>query len=134
MVRISVATICDLAWATVELAYARLRLSSLDLSTLVAKGQGPLEQLGAAEGALVERVAYAIPRVAARLPWRAACLVQAVAASRWLSRAGVANSIVIGVRRNSEENIDGHAWLMAGTQVVIGGDVSPYQRLDRYMT
>lgn len=78
------------------------------------------------QAALVDRVAYVIPRVAARLPWRADCLVQALAAERWLARAGIATMLTLGVPRAKRPEFEAHAWLSAGDRIVTGGDVRGY--------
>jgi len=80
---------------------------------------------------LVERVAFVIPRVAARLPWRADCLVQALAARRWLARHGVTTTLTLGVPRDKPADFEAHAWLTAGDRIVTGGDVSGYVPLAR---
>jgi len=84
-----------------------------------------------AHAELVERVAFAIPRVAARLPWRADCLVQALAARRWLGRNGVATTLGLGVHKDMPDTFEAHAWLKAGDRIVTGGDISGYVPLGR---
>ena len=80
---------------------------------------------------LVERVAFAIPRVAARMPWRSDCLVQAMAAERWLGRHGIETALFLGVPNNKPAQFVAHAWLMAGERIVTGGDISGYVPLAR---
>ena len=74
----------------------------------------------------MERVAFAIPRVGTRLPWRADCLVQALAAQRWLRRHGVATQLIIGARKPTPTEFEAHAWLKVGERVVTGGDIGGY--------
>ena len=112
--------VADLVRAAVELAVARVRKA--DRAAVAFDG-------GSAH--LVERVAYAIPRVAARLPWRADCLVQAMAARRWLSAHGIASTIHYGVPRHKAERFEAHAWLTAGDRLVTGGDISGFVPLER---
>jgi len=116
----------DLIRAGVELGIARLRLGkfrSRDVFDEVARGQ---HWLNSTKLMLVDRVAYLIPRVAARLPWRADCLVQALAAQRWLASHNIATSIQIGVPRDPRVQFEAHAWLIAGDRVVTGGDIDRY--------
>lgn len=118
--------------ATVELALARLRLDSGHAHRLI--GAAPTSDpipLNRFQADLVERVAYVIPRLAARLPWRADCLVQALAAERWLRRAGIATVLTLGVPSNKRPEFEAHAWLTAGGRTVTGGDVSGYVPLER---
>ena len=120
----------DLATAGVELAIARVRLGSRHARALIAAPTVEAAQLDAGQAALIERVAYLIPRVAARLPWRADCLVQAIAAERWLARHGVATTLTLGVPRDKPADFEAHAWLSAGTRIVTGGDISGYVPLN----
>ena len=121
----------DLGRATVELAVARVRLGTRDSRELLRGAQlpsgampSPVQNPGT--DALVDRVAFAIPRVGRRVPWRADCLVQALAAQHWLGRRGVATSLVIGVRKPQPADFEAHAWLMAGDRIVTGGEVGGY--------
>lgn len=88
-------------------------------------------QLSPSQAALVEQVAYVIPRVAARMPWRADCLVQALAAKRWLGRHDVATTLSLGVPREKAIDFEAHAWLSAGENVVTGGDITSFQQISR---
>jgi len=80
------------------------------------------------EQALVERVAYAVPIMGLRVPWRSDCVVQALAARRWLARGGIDSDLCIGVR-NDDKGFEAHAWLKVGERIVTGGDISPYAEL-----
>jgi hypothetical protein len=125
------ATAGDLFRAVFELAAARLRLGSKQARSLIAAGPVPVTKLDPVQSALVERLAYAIPRVAARLPWRADCMVQALAAERWLRVNGIPSTLTLGVPRDKPTNFEAHAWLTAGDRIVTGGDVSGYVPLKR---
>ena len=117
----------DLLRAAVELAISRVTLARVSASDLL--GMRSASTAEPARPELVERVAFAIPAVAQRVPWRADCLVQALAARRWLERAGVATSLTCGVRKGDMEAFAAHAWLTAGTMTVTGGDGSGYSEV-----
>jgi hypothetical protein len=76
-----------------------------------------------------ERVSFIIPRVARRVPWRADCLVQALAGQRWLRTEGIASEIVVGTARDSDGRFEAHAWLRRGEQVILGGDIARFAPL-----
>jgi len=124
--RLGRATAGDIASAGIELAIARLRLKSGHQQALTDSPGVPTATLNPGQAALVERVAFVIPRVAARLPWRADCLVQALAARRWLGRHGVATTLTCGVPRDKPADFEAHAWLTAGTRIVTGGEIRGY--------
>jgi len=119
----------DLLRAARELAIARVRLRSWqardDLGKTVA-AESQAQNLDSVRARLVERIAFAIPRAAKRLPLRSDCLVQALAAKRWLSCHDVESRLVLGVRKRGPTNFEAHAWLMVGDRVVTGGDISTY--------
>lgn len=124
-------TLSDLTRAGAELAIARLRLNSPHAQALIAASPAKARTLDRHQAVLVERVAFAIPRVAARLPWRADCLVQALAANRWLGRHGIATTLTLGVPTDMPKKFEAHAWLTAGDRIVTGGDVSGFVPLAR---
>ena len=78
---------------------------------------------------IAETIAFVIPRVAARVPWRADCLIQAIAAQHWLAQEGLAARIVVGVDREGEGQLLAHAWLKLGERIITGGSISRYQSL-----
>jgi hypothetical protein len=75
----------------------------------------------------VDRVGYAVRAAAGAVPWRADCFPQTIAARMLLRREGYATTIHLGVRKDGERNIAGHAWLTCEGMVVTGGE-----ELDRY--
>ena len=121
----------DLVRASWELAHANRRFRRLtprELHVLDSGPDGPEQALSASQRALVERVAYALPVMGLRMPWRSDCLVQAVAARRWLASAGVAADICLGVVKD-EADFRAHAWSKVGERIVTGGDVAEYAQL-----
>ena len=73
------------------------------------------------------RVGFAVRAAANNVPWRSNCFPQAIAARMLLRRQGYATTIHLGVEKNGEGDIAGHAWLTCGETVVVGGE-----DLDRY--
>lgn len=75
----------------------------------------------------VARIAYVLPRLSDRLPWRSDCLIQAIAGQNWLSSLGAASEIQIGVENPRNGQFGAHAWLMFRGGVVTGGEIEQYQ-------
>ena len=119
----------DVAIACWELARANaaFRRTPPGELPLLADDEGGAP-LTAPQQSLVERVAYVVPIMGLRVPWRSDCVVQALAARRWLARGGVGSSLRIGVR-NDAQGFHAHAWLRVGERIVTGGDVSSYAEL-----
>ena len=115
----------DVIRAALELGIARARIG------IEADKAKASTKLSAREDRIVERITYAVPRVAARVPWRADCLVQAMAAKRWLSARGIGSTIHYGVPRQKGERFEAHAWLTVGERLVTGGDISGFVPLKR---
>ncbi|HSG54385.1 MAG TPA: lasso peptide biosynthesis B2 protein [Paracoccaceae bacterium] len=120
-----VVAMAELAWARWKL----VRVTAADIAELnaasAASGRHGATP-GKPDGTSVARARYAVPRAAQLAPWRADCLVQAMAAQRWLGRLGIATRIVIGVDKTEGEGFLAHAWLCHGEETVTGGDVARY--------
>lgn len=117
----------DLIVATLELAIARARLATSDRTDVLGCPERSVsrhENRNASER--VQRVRLAIARTSHRVPWRADCLVQALAARRWLRRLNVETTLFVGVPGKAEPQFEAHAWLMHGDDVITGGEVSAY--------
>ena len=117
-----------LGQAVIELAAARLGLGADHTHHLSGSitSDSPTAPLSRAQMGLIDDVTFAIPRVAARLPWRADCMVQALAAKRWLGRHDIVTQLVIGARTDGTNPLDAHAWLKAGERIVTGGDTTGF--------
>jgi hypothetical protein len=115
----------DLAHAALRLSVARLRLGRRPTPAILAamRDRGRPGRQDATQAA---RVAWAVPRMATRLPWRADCLVQAMAAEAWLTGWGLSSDLFIGVRRDGPRGFAAHAWLRHTDLTVTGGDFSAY--------
>lgn len=117
--------------AVAELALARWRLGRRQVRDLLGASHTAALPSGKSisstrANTLSNRVAWAIPRIAARVPWRSDCLVQATAAQRWLNHEGVETHLHIGVRKDQPTGFEAHAWLCHDTQIVTGGDISGF--------
>ena len=118
----------------IDLAVARAELSRISPRGVQERNRAatglPLARF--APGELARRcdeAAFIISRVAARVPWRSDCLVQALAGQRWLARQGIASEIVVGTAKGADGTFDAHAWLRQGDRIVLGGDISRFQPL-----
>ena len=127
----------DVAIASWELALANVafRRTPPGELPLLPRDPAAADPLSPAQQRLLERVAYMVPIMGERMPWRSDCVVQALAARRWLARGGIASNVCIGVRKDARD-LQAHAWLKVGERIVTGGDVStsaeqPPSRLHR---
>lgn len=128
------ADVLAMARSIAELGMARLAHRRLPIERIhhlnrqsAASGR-TAAQARPGDAAVVDRVAHILPRVAEYMPWRSDCLVQAMAAQRWLDTKGIATSIIIGVDL-PQGALDAHAWLQHGDRVVTGGTVDRFKVL-----
>ena len=116
-----------------ELVRARFIFARLKASEIPARNLAVTRRSGhgstVADPAHLARIAYILPRLSARLPWRSDCLVQAIAAQNWLAARGLAGEIQIGVERPADGPFGAHAWLAHEGMVITGGDIARYERL-----
>ena len=104
--------------------FARLQAKAIPARNQEARAKAAKE--GQIPDEVLARIAFVIPRLSDRLPWRSDCVIQAIAAQNWLSSHGVYGEIQIGVENPFDGDFGAHAWLMHGDSVVTGGDISRY--------
>ncbi len=56
------------------------------------------------------------------MPWRSDCLLQAMAADRWLRRFGMQPEFFLGVAKDAGGRLQAHASLRCGDAMVTGAD------------
>lgn len=76
-----------------------------------------------------DMIGFFINRMAARVPWRSDCLVQAIAGQRLLAAKGIASEIVVGTAKRPDGSFESHAWLRQCERIVLGGDVTSYRSM-----
>jgi hypothetical protein len=122
--------------AALALARARVELRRVTPADIIARNRSIAAALAGraapaanASGQAADEVAFFINRMAARVPWRSDCLVQALAGQRWLAGAGIVSEIVVGTAKRADGSFESHAWLRQNGRIVLGGDISSYQPL-----
>jgi hypothetical protein len=71
------------------------------------------------------RIGWAVRATAAFMPFRAACLQQAVAAQAMLRRRGITGVVHLGMDRRGDRR-EAHAWLEAAGVRMTGYPIDPY--------
>lgn len=115
-----------LATAAVELLAARIRLSTVQPERILRKLQDqssslPRERTNPQEAIDVEWVSWAITLAARYVPWRSDCLIQVMAADRWLRKHDMCADFHLGVAKDARGGLKAHAWLRYGDFTVTGG-------------
>jgi hypothetical protein len=127
----------DLGWLAAysvrglyELARARVIFTRLEARAIPKRNRKAKENATASPTPdALARIAYVLPRLSDRLPWRSDCMVQAIAGQNWLSSLGAAGEIQIGVENPKDGRFGAHAWLMLEGEVVTGGEIDRYEVL-----
>ena len=120
--------------ASGELLGARFRLSTVpaekilrDLQTPLAISQDP--KLDCSPLLNIERLSWAI-RIASRyVPWRSDCLVQAMAADRWMRQHALITEFYLVVAKEPPNSLTAHAWLRYGDFTLTGGNSAKFSIL-----
>lgn len=108
------------------LALARLSLALFSFEQIVhRRGRfsrpddvAPADEADRATGAIARQVGWAIRTAAPRMPFRAVCLQQALAAQDMLRRRGIHTPVHFGVGHDENNRFQAHAWLdVAGVEV-----------------
>ena len=114
--------------ATAWLLIARIAIAVLPFGYLARRFSAEASSIPPdPDEKLLLRVGRAVSISANHVPWRADCFPRTIAARMLLKRYGYASTIHIGVERQGEHGLEGHAWLTCGDTVVTGG-----AELDRY--
>ena len=104
------------------ISYFRLLLPRARLGRLLQRADDVSERklgLMAEEKLTAPQVSWALSRASQLVPG-ATCLVQALAGKVVFSLAGYESTVKMGVRKDEDEGIGAHAWLISGREVVVG--------------
>jgi hypothetical protein len=72
----------------------------------------------------VRRIRWAIIAAAGRVPWRALCFQQGLAAQLMLRRRGVPSVLYYGAAQGERTGLSGHVWVRDGDVDVVGGEIA----------
>jgi hypothetical protein len=113
--------------AATRLALARLAIAMLPfryvgyLAARPARGPEPPEKQRLYER---ERIRWAVLACARRVPWRAKCFEQGLAAQLMLRRRGVPSVLYYGASPEGPRGLAAHVWVRDGEIDVIGGEIA----------
>ncbi len=117
-----------LAWITFVLTLCmRIGLAWCPLKKLVnfVERQSPGKQAPYS----LEEIIWAVRAMDRRLPF-ATCLVNGLVARYLCSRNNISSCLLIGVKKGQASELEAHAWVSVGDQIVIG----EVDDLDTYVT
>lgn len=118
------------AEALLAVMLAGLAIKLLSFNQILAfMARSPKQRpLSAAEReAIGARIGWAVPASARRLPWRATCFPQGIAAQWMLRRRGIAGTFHYGASILNA-SLEAHVWVMDGDRAIVGGREAPLMR------
>jgi hypothetical protein len=74
----------------------------------------------------ITRVKWAVATMGRHLPWECNCMNSSITGTLMLRRRGIPSTMYLGVVREAPEKIKAHAWLRAGTQIIVGAPVKQF--------
>jgi hypothetical protein len=72
----------------------------------------------------VKRIRWAVIATARRVPWRALCFQQGLAAQLMLRRRGIPSVLYYGVAQDERTGLSAHVWVRDGDVDVIGCEIA----------
>jgi hypothetical protein len=109
-----------------RLAVAGLAVRLLPFRIVGLLAARPIQQEIPHKGRLntTERIRWAITRTATRVPWRALCFQQGLAAQMMLRRRGIPSVLYYGAAQDDRSGLHAHIWVRADDVDVIGGEIA----------
>jgi hypothetical protein len=87
------------------------------LASIAPRRQAPAPDV---QVATVKRISWAVAACARRVPWRALCFEQGLAAQAMLRRRGIPASLYYGAALDDRRDLSAHVWVRVGEADVIG--------------
>ena len=112
------ALLCEAA-GCIALSSLAIAFTSFRFVTRIAAWRSDIPVRGISSGA-AQRMRWAIVAVSERVPWKAVCFQQGLAAHWMLRRRGVASILYYGAMPGSAHGMAAHVWVRAGDVDVVG--------------
>lgn len=118
--------------AAVELVRARAAYGRAPMPTLIRQLQArsdarpPARSPDGEIAERLERLRWALAAVGRRMPFRADCMIQVLAAERVLLEWQVRPQFFLGAVGTEDGGLSAHVWLKVGDRLVTGGPVDGY--------
>ena len=113
--------------ATLWMAVAGFAIAVLPFRYVGRLATRPVRRPGLSQQARVteaRRIRWAIVATATRVPWRAMCFQQGLAAQFLLRRRGIPSVLYYGAAPDDEKGLAAHVWVRDGDVDVIGGEIA----------
>ena len=109
-----------IAEAFAALAIASLLIAIFSFRKIAAMAAQARRDVPDAPSATARDIGWAIAGWGRRVPWRAVCFQQGLAAQLMLRRRGLAAALYYGARHDEQGKLVAHVWVRSGDVDVIG--------------
>jgi len=116
------------AWLAIA-SFAIAVLPFPSIAAIASRGTRRVSPVGGAKQNLVSRIRWAVGAASARVPWRAVCFQQGLAAQLMLRRRGVTSVLYYGAAHTPDSALSAHVWVRAGDLDVVGCELAPQYAL-----
>lgn len=124
-----------LAETVALLGFARLCVALVKFERVTRLADGRTKGRPPATPAQARRLAWAVTACARRVPWRALCFEQGLAAQWLLRRRGLGATLFYGIRPARGEDLTAHVWVRSGEEDIVGCEsAGDYGLVGRYGT
>src|SRR5687768_7345613 len=110
----------SLVAAGLLLAQARWKHARQPVGKIINEIKTPINVQRRGNPQRAARIAWALQSTAAVVPWRADCLIRAIAARHWAARVGLPFEFHLGVSFGKAGKLEAHAWSLSGTMFLSG--------------
>ena len=106
-----------------QLVMARIKVSVLKSQQYLPKVKNKKAPAASIKNfEMLQTIATVINGLSFRTPWPSTCLVRVIAAHKMLCKREIPHVLHFGVQINSNKEIKAHAWLSAGSKILVGGE------------
>ena len=83
---------------------------------------------------MAENIGLMVARASKYTPWESKCLVQALTCKLVLRQASIVSTAYIGMVKEKNSKLEGHAWVSYNEHIILGGRNSPniYKEISRF--
>ena len=110
--------------AGLEVTLASIAIAARPFRDVVSAAEGAVAASSAAPADRAARIGWAVRAAARRVPWKAKCFQQGLAAHAMLRRRGWATTLYYGALRDPGGALAAHVWVRSGETDVVGCEIA----------
>jgi hypothetical protein len=76
---------------------------------------------------IAKNIGLMVARASKYTPWKSKCLVQVLVCKMMLRKSGIVSTTYIGMAKEKDIKLQGHAWISYNEDIILGGRCSPHK-------